>query len=157
MLHRTSLIESFIWSGHYDTKFTQTPTYDSLLIARLGGESQEDAWQMLSIDSSYDPHRSKATSLGCPALQYIHFLLSHILTGPYIIQVGVLFVGPYITRLVWGMGALEGTDRIRIMGNVISMTLETLRSMGMLESILKAHGVRVSCMKSISSHLYCHP
>lgn len=67
--------------GIYNAKFTQTPAYDSLLIARPPGEPQEDCWRWLSMYQSYDPRRSKAISLHSPFLRYIHSLLSHIVTG----------------------------------------------------------------------------
>lgn len=67
--------------GLYDAEFNRTPVNDSLLIARLGGESQEEAWQRLSTDHTYDPCRSKATSFRSLALMYIYFLLSHTVTG----------------------------------------------------------------------------
>lgn len=39
------------------------------------------------------------------------------------------------------MGILEGTDRMRIVCGVASMTLDTLRSMGMLQRVQTARGV----------------
>lgn len=47
-------------------------------------------------------------------------------------RISFLFVGPYITRLVRGIGILEVTNRMRVVGKVISMSLDTLRLMGML-------------------------
>lgn len=42
------------------------------------------------------------------------------------IWVGFFFIDPYITWLVLGMGILEGTQRMRIVGDATLMTLETL-------------------------------
>lgn len=169
-LQRMNLIEFSIRMGIYDAEFIRTPTYDALLVVRPGEESQEDCWQWLSMDSRYDPQRSKATSLRSPVLRFIHSLLSHTLTGHgYSIivvnqrdfkfllsfvgsfhlhlrqepvlsiyhqgtdpRVGVLFVGPYISRLVPGMGLLEGTQRMRIVGGYTPIISEILRFMGML-------------------------
>lgn len=49
--------------------------------------------------------------------------------------IGVLFVSPFITRLVIRMGILKGTDQVRVIGGAASMFLETLRLMGMLQCI----------------------
>lgn len=57
------------------------------------------------------------------------------------LRIGALFIIPYITRLVRGMCILEGTDNMRMVGGVASMSLETLRSMGMLQSVHTAHEV----------------
>lgn len=42
------------------------------------------------------------------------------------IWVCIFFIDPYITWLVLGMGILEGTQQMRIVGDVTLMTLETL-------------------------------
>lgn len=80
-LHRMSLTEFSFWLGHYNVEFTRTPAYDSLMISRSSGESQEDAWQRLSTNPVYDPRKSKTMTLRSPALRYIHFILNHTLTG----------------------------------------------------------------------------
>lgn len=171
MMHRMSLTDFCIQLGLYDAEFTRTPTYDALQISRLGGESLEDAWRQLSTNPTYDPCRTKATTLRSPTLKYIHFILSHTLTrrndsigviscgdfnfllnmidGFYLHlgyevavsilhqgtdpRIGALFVGPYITHLIRCMGILKGADRLRVVGGVGAMTLETLSSMGMLQ------------------------
>lgn len=80
-LHRISLIEFSIRLKLYDAEFTQTPVYDSLLISQLTWEPLDDAWRRLSTDLTYDPHRSKDTTLYSLSIRYIYFLLSHTLIG----------------------------------------------------------------------------
>lgn len=55
-------------------------------------------------------------------------------------RIGALFVGPYISRLIRYMRILEGNDRMRLVGSVTPMTLETLRSMGMLQRVQTVGG-----------------
>lgn len=55
-------------------------------------------------------------------------------------RIGTLFVGPYIMSLVRRLGILEGTNRKRIVGGIAFMTIETLRSMEMLQRVLTRRG-----------------
>lgn len=48
---------------------------------------------------------------------------------------GGLFFGPYIIRLARCMAMLEGTKRMRVMGAVAYISLETLRSIWMLQCL----------------------
>lgn len=80
-LQRMSLTEFSIPLILYDTKFTWTPTYDSLLISWPIREPLEHVWRRLSTNPAYDPHQSKATTLCAPVLRYIYFFLSHTLKG----------------------------------------------------------------------------
>lgn len=48
--------------------------------------------------------------------------ISHHGTNPHI---SALIIGPYITCLVCHMGAFLGTDRMRVVGGVAPMSLET--------------------------------
>lgn len=80
-IHKMSLTKFAIHFGLYDEAFTQTPEYNTLLIERPADEPMETCWSRLSTSGDYDPRRTKATSLRSPSLRYIHYLLSHILTG----------------------------------------------------------------------------
>lgn len=80
-LREMSLNEFCIRLGLYDVEFSQTLAYDSLLISRPVGESQEDAWKRFSTNTTYDLCRSKASTFRSPALRYIHFVLNYTLTG----------------------------------------------------------------------------
>lgn len=110
MMHRMSLTDFCIQLGLYDAEFTRTPTYDALQISRLGGESLEDAWRQLSTNPTYDPCRTKATTLRSPTLKYIHFILSHTLTRRND-SIGVISCGDFNFLLnmidgfyhIWGM------------------------------------------------------
>lgn len=168
-------------------EFTRTPEYDALLISRPTGEYLEDAWRQLSTTPAYNPNLTKATTLLTPALQYIHFVLNHTLTGrgdsagvvshrdfdfllsmvdgfhlylDYEVAISIshqgtdprintLFVGPYITRLVRRLGILEGANKIRIVGGVASMTLEILRSMGILQCVQTPRGAEYKVKQHI--------
>lgn len=52
-----------------------------------------------------------------------------------------LFVSLYITRLIQGISILEGTNRIRVICGVAPISIETLRSMCMLQSVRTTRGV----------------
>lgn len=56
-------------------------------------------------------------------------------------RIGSLFVGPYTTRLVRGIRILEGTNRMSVVEGVASMSLETFKSMGMLQCVHNVSGV----------------
>lgn len=141
-MHHMSLTEFSFKLGLYDEALARTPEYEALLIELLAEESLESCWHHLGTTSGYDLCRLKATSLWSPALRYIHYLLSHSLTGRgnsivlvnrrnfncllsiingfhwhlgYEIslaihhqvidhRVGVIFTGPYISRLIRRMG-----------------------------------------------------
>lgn len=62
--------------------------------------------------------------------------------------IGALFVGPYITCVIKYMGLLQGTDRMRIVGGFAVMSLEILRSMGMLYRVQTARGVKYRVRQS---------
>lgn len=62
-----------------------------------------------------------------------------------------LFVGPYITHLVRHMGILQVPDCMRIVRGVARMTIETLRSMGMLQLVLTTRGVEYRVKKPTDS------
>lgn len=62
--------------------------------------------------------------------------------------IGALFVGPYITCVIKYMGLLQGTDRMRIVGGFAVMSLETLRSMGMLYRVQTARGIKYRVRQS---------
>lgn len=66
--------------------------------------------------------------------------IAHQGTNP---RISSLFVGPYITRLVKGMGILEGIGKMRMVGAVASISLETPRSMGALQHVYTAQ--RIEC------------
>lgn len=51
------------------------------MISRPAEGSLEDAWRWLNTSPTYDPRQTKATTLRTLTLQYIHFVLSHTLTG----------------------------------------------------------------------------
>lgn len=76
-----SLIEFLVHLGLYDSELTQTPAYDELLISRPPGDSVKKAWSQLSTVAIYDPNWTKATTLRSLLLRYIHYFLSHSLTG----------------------------------------------------------------------------
>lgn len=80
-LHPISLIEFSVHLGLYDSEFTWTLNYEELLIYRPPGDFLEEAWWRLSTALVYDPHLTKATNLRSLALRYIHYILSHSLTG----------------------------------------------------------------------------
>lgn len=44
-------------------------------------------------------------------------------------RIGVIFVGPYITWLIWRMGLREGTSSMRIEGNSAPITIDNFRAM----------------------------
>jgi len=58
-------------------------------------------------------------------------------------RIGAIFVGAYITRLVRQMGLLPGTviSGMRVVGGVLPVSIETLRSMGMLHRVQTARGI----------------
>lgn len=76
-----SLTEFSIHLGVYDTEFMRTPTYDALLTSKPVWEPLSNAWLWLSLSPTYDPCSTKATILNSPILRYIHFMVSHTLTG----------------------------------------------------------------------------
>lgn len=76
-----SLTDFFNRLWLYDAEFTRTPAYDSLLISKPIGESQEDTWRRLNTDPAYGLCQSKASTLHSPALRYIHCMVSHTLIG----------------------------------------------------------------------------
>lgn len=47
-------------------------------------------------------------------------------------RIGALFVCPYIIHVIRYVGLLQGTDCMRIVGGFLALSLETLRSLGML-------------------------
>lgn len=55
--------------------------------------------------------------------------IAHHETSLYI---RALFVNPYATLVIRHMGQLQETDRTRIVGGFAMMSLETLRSIGVL-------------------------
>jgi len=180
-MHKMSLTEFSIHLGLYNADFTRTPEYDALLTSRPPGESMVAAWRRIGKTKEYDPRQTKATSLVSPAVRYMHYMLSHTITGrgdstgvvslreldmlmsmvdgfhlhlgfevAYYIhrqgtnpRIGAIFVGPYITRIIRSMGLLpcDIISGLRAIGGVLPVTIETLRSMGMLRRIQTAQGI----------------
>lgn len=57
-------------------------------------------------------------------------------------RIGSLFISSYITQLIRGMHILEGTNQMKVVGGVTFITLTTLRSIGMLQCMHIARGVK---------------
>ena len=56
--------------------------------------------------------------------------------------VKVIYEGTYITRLVRGMGLLEDTHRMRMIGGFTPITMNTLRAMRMPRVTWTSSGIR---------------
>lgn len=75
---------------------------------------------------------------------------SHQGTNP---RISSLFIGSYVTRMIRYLGILEGTNRMRIVGSIASMTLEILSSTGMFQHVQTARRAEYGVKRHTDSSL----
>ncbi|XP_039118260.1 uncharacterized protein LOC120254177 [Dioscorea cayenensis subsp. rotundata] len=68
----------------------------------------------------------------------VAYLIWHQAQDP---RVAVLFCGPYIMRLLRGLGVLTVTEEMQSVGGFVSLSMETLRAMGVVQRRQKDRGV----------------
>lgn len=73
-------------------------------------------------------------------------------------KMGVIFAGPYISRLIQGIGLREAVSGIKVEGSNTLITLDTLQSLRMVQVVGITHGTRNSIISTpVPSAMSAYP